>query len=86
MRIVLLPHAEQQLRERKINLAEIKTIFKKPDQIIDGAYRGRKIAQKIIKRNGKKFLYRVIFKSQNLSHIVITAYRTSKIEKYTKGK
>lgn len=84
MEIELLLHAERQLKERNIGLKEVKESLKKPDQIVEGSSAGRKVAQKIFKKGGKKFLYRVVFKKENAKCLVITVYRTTKIEKYLK--
>lgn len=84
MKIEFSPHAARQLGERNISIKEAEKILKHPDQIIKGRDKDREIAQKIILKNKKRFLYRVIYKKENSSCMVITAYRTTKIKKYFK--
>lgn len=80
--IKLLPHAERQLIERSISLAEVKKVLLSPDQTIETTIKGRKIAQKILSRSKIKFLYRVVYTKEGSDYLVITAYRTTKIKKY----
>lgn len=83
--IIYHPHAERQLIERNISLEEVGAVLLKPDQVIDTDIAGRKIAQKIIERGGVKFLYRVVHVEEKGDNLIITAYRTTKIDKYTRG-
>ena len=83
--IELLPHAKSQLLERKISLREVEKTLKKADQVVEGSSKGIKIAQKIIKKGKKNFLYRVVFKEEKETQLIITVYRTTKIKKYFKG-
>ena len=55
--------------------------LKNPQQTAEGR-KNRKIAQSIVEENGFKFLFRVIFIEENTTIKVLTAYRTTKIEKY----
>lgn len=80
----MLPHAESQLFERGLTLNNVKATLENPDQVICGNSKEIKIAQKICKNKGKKFLYRVVFIEQDDKYKVVTVYRTSKIKKYLK--
>jgi len=79
--IKLSKHAERQIIERNLNLKEVKETVINPDQVIDSK-KGRKIAQKIYKKEGKEFLLRVIYVKEGDNMKIITVYRTSKIDKY----
>ena len=79
------PHAERQLEERRISKAEAEKVLNKPREILDTDIPTRKIAQKIIIKAGKKFLYRVIYMIKNGNKLIITIYRTTKIKKYLRG-
>ncbi len=77
-RIVFIAHALERLRDRKISKELVIQALNEPDSV-DTGYLGRKIAQKIL--NGK--LIRVIYEEAEDEILVITAYITSKVEKYT---
>jgi len=55
--------------------------LKSPGQVLS-AKKGRKIAQKKLKRGGEEGLLRVIFEQKVNAKVVVTIYWTSKIEKY----
>ena len=74
-------YAELQAQERKINYRDILDTLKSPDQVLS-TKKGRKIAQKKIKRGGEEGLLRVIFEEKVNAKVVVTVYWTSKIEKY----
>lgn len=74
-------HAEEQIKERNLSKILISEALLKPAQIIEGK-KGRKVAQKICYIKSKKYLLRIIFNEQKNSIEVITAYLTTKIEKY----
>ncbi|OGC25355.1 hypothetical protein A2291_03015 [candidate division WOR-1 bacterium RIFOXYB2_FULL_42_35] len=80
--LVYHPHAEKQLTERGIAKAEVERVINKPHQVLTTGIPGRQVAQKILSKGGKRFLYRVVYAIENTTKIVITAYRTSKIKKY----
>ena len=78
-------YSELQTQERKIRKHDVVDTLQSPEQILSGR-RGRKIAQKKLEREGEKGLLRVIFEEKADTKIVITAYWTSKIEKYWRPK
>ncbi|PIU21081.1 MAG: hypothetical protein COT15_04270 [Candidatus Diapherotrites archaeon CG08_land_8_20_14_0_20_34_12] len=80
-KVIYTFHATNQLLERQINKTVVEQILLKPDQLITDP-KGYLIAQKIIAKNGFKFLYRVIFIRQEDCFKVLTVYRTTKIQKY----
>jgi len=74
-------HAEKQIKEREMSKGLIERILQKPQQTVKGK-KNRKITQNIIKIGGFKFLFRVIFIEENNTIKVLTAYKTTNIEKY----
>lgn len=74
-------HAENQIKERKLNKSQIEETLVNPDQLLNSK-KNRKIAQKIFKIGRLKFLLRVICTVENSDFVVISAYRTTRIEKY----
>lgn len=81
MRIRFESHAENQVKERALSRAQIEETLVNPDQLIDSR-KGRKIAQKVFKIGTFKFLLRAIYVIEGPDFVVISAYRTTKIEKY----
>jgi hypothetical protein len=81
LRIRFESHAENQIKERQLDKKQIEETLLDPDQLLD-AKKNRKIAQKIFKIGSFKFLVRVIYVIENLDFVVISAYRTTKIENY----
>ncbi len=77
MKIKFIEHALERMKERGITKDEVINAISKPDYVEKG-YGGREVAQKLI--DGK--LLRVIYERHGDEIIVITAYKTSKVEKY----
>ena len=69
-------HASQKLKERNIDKIDIKKALENPDKSVSNI-NGTKIVHKI---NNKKLL-RVIYRDDENSYLIITAYYTSK-ERY----
>jgi hypothetical protein len=74
-------HAENQVKERLLDKRQIEETLLNPDDLFD-AKKNRKIAQKLFKIGRFKFLLRVIYVIENSDFVVISAYRTTRIEKY----
>ncbi len=72
MGIIYTYHAEGQIQERHISKDKIEFALMNPDKITESRA-GTKIAQK---QDGSKLL-RVVYKQQNNTYIIITAYYTS---------
>ena len=79
MPIKFTKHALQRIKKRNISKDEILDAIKNPDFLTEDLY-GNIIAQKII---DKQQLLRVFYSSEGEVKIIITAYKTSKTEKYT---
>lgn len=77
-RVTFIPHAEERLKDRGIPRELVISTIEKPDSLDEG-YGGRKVAQRSL--NGK--LIRVIYEERDDEILIITAYITSKIKKYT---
>lgn len=73
-------HASQEALRRGIPLEVLNSVIESPDQIVD-TYQNRKVYQSRVNINGKRYLVRAIVES-SAPLIVITVYRTSKIDKY----
>jgi len=77
-------HAEEILSERGIEKQKVEKLLEDPPQQREGKGEA-KIAQGIFTRKDEKFLLRVVYKNKGHIITVITAYWTSKIEKYWEG-
>ena len=79
MRVKFTKHALERMIDRSISRKEVFATLNDPDRITTDSY-GNTIAQKVIDR----FLVRVIYKPEKEVIRVITVYRTSKINKYSR--
>lgn len=77
MKIKFIEHALERMKERGITKDEVINAINEPDYVGKG-YGNREVAQKLI--DGK--LLRVIYEKHGDEIVVITAYKTSKVEKY----
>ena len=77
-------HAEWEMSRRGIPLELVKVVMDRPEQrLIDGSRTGRWIYQSRLPfEGGRMYLLRVVVAEQEQPPLIITAYRTSKIEKY----
>ena len=76
-------HASEQLIRRSLNRNIVEAVVLNPQQILeDENDTDITIYQSIIKEEGKLFLYRVFVNTQLLPNVIVTLYRTTKIEKY----
>jgi len=83
MKIAFSKHARYQMLERNISEKEIILTLSNPDKIISQP-RSKFQAVKLLKKAGKKYLMVVIYRKINSIKKVITAFLTTKIEKYLK--
>ena len=78
----LSKHAEEELGRRNIPRAFLDEVLQQPEQIV-AQYGWEKVYQSRLDfGEGKIFLVRVIVDDTVSPAIVVTVYRTSKIEKY----
>ena len=81
MRYRLSEHVRQEIERRRIPLTLLEAVLEKPGQIVPS--RGAaKAYQSKCEIGGKMFLLRVIVDGSGDPAVVVTAYRTTKIEKY----
>ena len=81
-------HAEWEMRRRSIPLALVQAVMDHPEQrLVDQSEAGRWIRQSRLRfEDGKMYLLRVVVDEDDQPPLIITAYRTSKIEKYWSAK
>jgi hypothetical protein len=72
---------QEEIERRRIPLALLETVLEKPDQVVPekGSV---KAYQSKCEINGKMFLVRIMVDDSVGPAVVVTAYRTTKIEKY----
>jgi Domain of unknown function (DUF4258) len=80
----LSSHAEWEMTRRGIPLALVQAVMDHPEQrLADESRKGRWIYQsRLWFEDGKMYLLRVMVAEDERPPVIITAYRTSKIEKY----
>jgi Domain of unknown function (DUF4258) len=75
-------HAVEEMTRRQISLQLVQAVLDSPEQRIDGGA-GKEILQSRFRaENGKIYLVRIVTATENDPRVVVTVYRTSKIEKY----
>jgi len=79
--IVFIQHALERLEERGISAEMVEEVIRDQNNAGYGD-KGRQIAQKLI----DKKLLRVIYDEEDYRFVVISAYVTSKVEKYLRWK
>lgn len=81
MTFVLSVHAKEQIARRGIDLETITEIVSKPDFVTEQD-KGIMVFNKYFPDQHKNFLYRVFVNMEKIPPLVITAYKTSKTDKY----
>ncbi|MBS3936044.1 MAG: DUF4258 domain-containing protein [Sulfuritalea sp.] len=81
MDFVLTDHARLEALRRQIPLEWIEATLTQPEQIVVGT-NGRKVFQSRVITEGRTYLVRLIVEDRHQPPVVVTVYRTSKIEKY----
>jgi Domain of unknown function (DUF4258) len=74
-------HAQTEMERRKISVDLVESVLDNPQQVISEK-EGRKAYQSKINVGGRAFLLRVIVVDDVEPAVVITVYKTSKIDKY----
>ena len=77
---VFSQHALEQIEKRGINKAVVERVLKNPDQIT--THDDLNVFQRIETIDRKLFLIRVFLNMRKVPNVVVTVYRTSKIDKY----
>ena len=88
MEFRLSSHAEWEMTRRRIPLVLVQAVMDRPEQrLADETSTGRWIHQSRLRfEDGKMYLLRVVVVEDEHPPVIITAYRTSKIEKYWSAK
>jgi hypothetical protein len=81
----LSPHAAFEMERRGLDEAVIRRVLTAPDQR-ENVRSGRDVLQSRIEVNKKTYLIRVFVDVDRRPAEVVTAYRTSRIEKYWRSK
>ena len=83
MNILITEHAEFEMRRRQIPLALVQQVIQEPQQIVPSR-KGRLIYQSRFfdDQQNKEMLLRVVLEIEVDNFWVVTAYKTSQIEKY----
>ena len=74
-------HALKQINKRSLNIHFIESILDIPDNIVVGDHEII-VYQKVVLENNKPYLYRVFVNICKRPQVIVTVYKTSKIEKY----
>jgi hypothetical protein len=75
-------HALREMARRSIPRAVVEAILSAPEQVVAGR-EGRTVYQSRIDNDeGKRYLVRVVVDGTRITALVITVYRTSKVQKY----
>lgn len=84
MNFRLSHHAEWEVTRRGIPLELVQAVMEDPEQrVVDESRTDRWIHQSRFRfENGKMYLLRVVVDEEEQPPVIITVYRTSKIEKY----
>lgn len=82
--VSFLPHAVERMLERELDSSLVLDIAENPQQLLEEEE--VKIAQRryFDGEARKEYLIRVFFKEQEGEKIIVSAYRTSKVQKYWK--
>ena len=77
-------HAEWEMARRGIPLALVQAVMAHPEQrLVDESHPRRWIQQSRLRfENGRMYLLRVVVDEDEQPPVIVTAYRTNKIEKY----
>ncbi|MFN0106741.1 MAG: DUF4258 domain-containing protein [Bryobacteraceae bacterium] len=81
-------HAEWEMTRRDIPLTLVQAVMDHPEQrLVDESGNGRSIYQSRVRfEDGKMYLLRVVVGEDEQPPVIITAYRTTKIDKYWSAK
>ena len=81
MAFVYSRHALEQIKLRGLVFSTIDDVLNFPTSIVDDT-EGVVIYQKVVVEDNRQYLYRVFVNTDKKPPLVITVYKTSKIDKY----
>ena len=85
MNFVFSNHALEQMRRRGIKQEDVEIAIVHPDQVVsDTENPDITIYQSLLNESGQMFLLRVFINKVKQPNVVVTLYRTTKIQKYYK--
>jgi len=79
-------HALQEMERRNIPEAAVKAILSQPEQVVPGKDNRTIYQSRLDNEVGKTYLIRVFVEGTLDPPMVVTVYRTSKIQKYWRAK
>lgn len=81
--VELSSHALEQMGARGIGQEQVEAVLAAPEAVLD-VREGRVVAQAVLEvaTEQRRYLYRVFVDIDREPAVVVTAYRTSQIEKY----
>jgi hypothetical protein len=83
MNFIFSNHAEQQLVRRSLDRNIVESVVCHPDQICnDENDIDVKVFQSVVKEDNTLFLYRIFVNINSQPNVIVTLYKTTKIEKY----
>ena len=83
MSFVFSNHALEQMQRRGIKQADVEAAMLQPDQVLtDIENPDITIYQFLLNENGQMFLLRVFVNKLKQPNVIVTLYRTTKIQKY----
>jgi hypothetical protein len=83
--IEIIPIARKKLERRGISEKWVEETISFPDQVVRG-YGGRKVAQRKQVVKDREYLLRVVYEEKEVSNVVLTAYLTSRLDRYWEEK
>ena len=87
MNYIFSKHAEEQMQRRGISREDVETIVSQPDQMLaNEESEDITIFQSLKNENGQMFLLRVFVNTIKLPNVIVTLYKTTKIQKYYESK
>jgi len=75
-------HAKEELLRRQIPDLWLKSVLENPEQRIRQPGGQEMLQSRLVSANGKMYLMRAVVAADKDPPVVITVYRTSKIDKY----
>jgi len=83
MSFVFSNHALEQMRRRGVKQEDVEVAMLQPDQkLIDTDNPDITIYQSLLNESGQVFLLRIFVNTAKAPKVIVTLYRTSKIQKY----
>lgn len=83
MEILFTSHARKQIAERRLSEEAVGELLQNPGQMYEEE--GVWLLQARYSEEGKEYLLRAVARRESDRWIVLTAYKTSKTEKYWRG-